>query len=132
MLFSYQPTFYKSSPGSLIQSIFYIVSLAAVLCLVTQRSFVGRHRTAARETIFYNIPSVDLHVSKALFSLDPDNLQLHCFIGLGSLFCCSFFCPLDQPCKALQMAQVTPAKWSDSLTIQMLRKRVSYFLAFLF
>ena len=27
----------------------------------------------------------DLHPSKALFSLDPDNLQLHCFLGLGAL-----------------------------------------------
>ena len=51
---------------------------------------------------------VDLHLSKALFSLDPGNLQLHCFLGLGALFCCSFFCPLDQPCKMLQMVQVTP------------------------
>ena len=25
------------------------------------------------------------------------NLQLHCFLWLGALFCCSFFCPLDQP-----------------------------------
>ena len=35
-------------------------------------------------------PSVDLHPSKALFSLDSDNLQLHCFLGSGVLFCCSF------------------------------------------
>ena len=35
--------------------------------------------------------AVDLHPSKALFSLDPDNLQLHCFLGLGTLFCCLFF-----------------------------------------
>ena len=27
-----------------------------------------------------------------LFLLDPDNLQLHCFLGLGALFSCSFFC----------------------------------------
>ena len=52
--------------------------------------------------------AVDLHPSKALFSLDPDNLQLHCFLGLGALFCRSFFCPLDQPCKMLQTVQVTP------------------------
>ena len=38
---------------------------------------------------------VDLHLSKALFSLDPDILQLHCFSGLRTLFCCSFFCPLS-------------------------------------
>ena len=50
--------------------------------------------------------TVDLHPSKALFSLDPDNLQLHFFLGLGTLFCRLFFCPLDQPCKTLQMAQV--------------------------
>ena len=30
--------------------------------------------------------TVHLHFSKALFSLDPDNLQLHCFLGLGTLF----------------------------------------------
>ena len=28
----------------------------------------------------YNL-SIDLHLSKPLFSLDPDNLQLHCFLG---------------------------------------------------
>ena len=33
----------------------------------------------------------ELHLSKALFSLDPDNLQLHCFLGLETSFCCSFF-----------------------------------------
>ena len=49
---------------------------------------------------------VDLHLSKALFSLDPDNLKLHCFLGLGALFCCSFFCPLDQPCNTLQTVLV--------------------------
>ena len=52
--------------------------------------------------------AVDLHLSKALFSLDPDNLQLHCFLGCEPLFCCSFFCPLDQPCKTLQMVQEAP------------------------
>ena len=31
--------------------------------------------------------AVDLHLSKALSSLDPDNLQLHCCLGLGTLFC---------------------------------------------
>ena len=46
------------------------------------------------------ISSEDLH---------PDNLQLHFFLGLGTmLLCCSFFCPLDQPCKMLQTVQVTP------------------------
>ena len=48
-----------------------------------------------------------MHLSKALFSLDPDNLQLHCFLGLGALFC-SFFCPLDQPCKTLQTVHAAP------------------------
>ena len=37
----------------------------------------------------------DLHTSKALFSPDPDNVQLHCLLGLGALFCCLFFCSLD-------------------------------------
>ena len=46
--------------------------------------------------------AVDLHLSKALFSLDTDNPQLHCVLGLGALFCCSFFCPLDRPYKTLQ------------------------------
>ena len=54
-------------------------------------------------------PAIDLHLSKATFSLDPDNLQLHWVLGVGALFCCSFFCPLDQPCKRLQTVQVTPA-----------------------
>ena len=27
---------------------------------------------------------------KSSISQDPDNLQLHCFLGLGTLFCCSF------------------------------------------
>ena len=40
-------------------------------------------------------------VSKSLFSLELCNLQLHCFLGLGTLFCCSFFCSFDQPCKML-------------------------------
>ena len=52
--------------------------------------------------------TVDLHLSKALFSLDPDNIQMYCFLGLGALFCSSFFCPLNQPCKTLQMVQATP------------------------
>ena len=51
---------------------------------------------------------VDMHLSKALFPLDPDNLLLHCFLGLGTMFCCSFFCSLEPPCKTLQMLQVTP------------------------
>ena len=53
------------------------------------------------------VNAADLHLSKALFSLDPYNLQPHCFF-LEILFCCSFFCPLDQPCKMLQTVQVTP------------------------
>ena len=32
------------------------------------------------------------HPSKALFSRASGNLQMHCFLGLGALFCCSFFC----------------------------------------
>ena len=35
--------------------------------------------------------TVDLHLSKALFSLDPDNQQLHCFLELRTLLRCSFF-----------------------------------------
>ena len=31
--------------------------------------------------------SVDLHLSKALIALDPDNLQRHCLLGLGTLLC---------------------------------------------
>ena len=31
------------------------------------------------------ILSTDLHLSKALFSLDPDNLQLHCFFTAGNI-----------------------------------------------
>ena len=46
-------------------------------------------------TQFLRIP-VDLHLLKALFSLDPYNLQLHCFLGLGALFCFSFFCPFTR------------------------------------
>ena len=52
--------------------------------------------------------ALDLYLSKALFSLYPDNLQLYWFLRLGTLFCCSFFHPLDQPWKTLQTVQVTP------------------------
>ena len=46
--------------------------------------------------------TVNLLLSKALFLLDPDNLQPHCFFfWWGTLFCCSIFCPLDQPYKML-------------------------------
>ena len=51
------------------------------------------------------ITTVDLHFSKALFSLNPDNLQLK-FLRLGALFCWSFVCSLGQPCKTLQTVQV--------------------------
>ena len=51
---------------------------------------------------------VYLHLAKALFSLDSENLQLHYLLWLASLFCCSFFCPLNQPCKTLQMVQIAP------------------------
>ena len=56
------------------------------------------------------IKTVDLHFSKALFSLNPDNLQLN-FLRLGALFCCSFFCSLDQPCKTMQMVRVAAIKY---------------------
>ena len=35
-------------------------------------------------------------------------------LGLGTLFCCSFFCSLDQPCKTLQTFQVAPKFWALS------------------
>ena len=64
------------------------------------------------------LKTVDLQLSKALFSLDPDNLQLVpalFFLGLGALFCCSFFCSLDQPCKTLQTVQVAPLKLTPAV-----------------
>ena len=56
------------------------------------------------------IQTVDLQPSKALISLDHYNLLLLIisFLGMGSLFCCSFFCPLDQPSETLQTVQVAP------------------------
>ena len=51
--------------------------------------------------------SIDLHPSKTLFSLDSDNTQLQCVLGLGTLFCL-FCCPLYQPCKMLQMVRAAP------------------------
>ena len=69
---------------------------------------------------------VDLHLSKAVFSLDPNNLHLHFFLRLGALFHCSFFCPLDQPCKTLQMVQVTPKNSTASLDmVEELKERGS-------
>ena len=53
----------------------------------------------------YTSNIIDLHLSKALFSQDPDNRQLHCFVGLGALF----FCSLDQSCKTLQKVQIAPS-----------------------
>ena len=41
-------------------------------------------------------------------SIDPDNLQLYCFLGLAALFCCSFLYPLGQPRGTLQMVQIAP------------------------
>ena len=46
--------------------------------------------------------------TKAVFSLDPVKLEQHCFLGLGTLFYCSFFCPFEQPCYTLQMVQIAP------------------------
>ena len=67
-------------------------------------TFVANSNLKITFVLVTRIPvAVDLHLSKVLFSLDPDNLQLHCFLGLGALFCCSFFCPLNEPCKTLQM-----------------------------
>ena len=49
---------------------------------------------------------------KALFSLDPDNLQLHCFFfkggGGGSIVFVFVPYPLNQPCKTFQMVLVAP------------------------
>ena len=54
---------------------------------------------------------VDLLLTKALFTLDPDK-PANCFLGLGALFRCSFFfffCPFDQTImKTLQMVHVAP------------------------
>ena len=70
------------------------------------------------------------------YSLDPYNLQLHCFLELGSLFGCSFFCPLDQPCKTLKMVQVTPITVSVSSKSKVVllppRLEISVFLSVLF
>ena len=67
---------------------------------------------------------VDLHPSKTLFSLDTDNLQLHSFLGLGAFgSVVRSFCPLDQPCKTLQIMQVAlyaRACWEGE---QMISKR---------
>ena len=46
-----------------------------------------------------------MYLSKALFSQDPDNLQLHCFQGWAHR---SFFFPLDQLCKTMQTVQAAP------------------------
>ena len=47
--------------------------------------------------------TVDLHLSKALFSLDPDILRLHRFSGLRALFCCS-------------LSAGRPVKWGSKLS----------------
>ena len=47
--------------------------------------------------------TLDPHLSKALFSLDPYNLQLLCFLGLGALF-------NPNTCKTLQTVQVAPCQ----------------------
>ena len=70
------------------------------LCLIHRIKLSGLWTTGAW-------CSVNLHLSKALFSLDPDTLQLHCFLGLGALLCCSFFCPLGQPYSKLHVANGT-------------------------
>ena len=67
--------------------------------------------------------TVDLHLSKPLFSLDPDNQQLHCFLELRTLLRCSFFWSLDQHCKTFR--QLNGA--SRSITEQRSRKqRISF------
>ena len=76
--------------------------------------------SAGKTKYLFPLPhqKADLHLSKALFSLDAHNLQLHCFLGLGTSFCCLFFCPLDQPCTTLQMMQVTPRQHSTTVCLE--------------
>ena len=75
------------------------------------KSLVGPQSfKAISSCLFSSYKSVDLHFSKAQFSLDPYNLQLDWFLGLGALFCCSFFCSFDQPCKTLQKVQLASYK----------------------
>ena len=73
--------------------------------------------------------SVDLPDQNFFFLLDPDSQQLHIvlffFLGLGALFCCSFFCPLDQPCKTLQTVQVAPRGFESCSSL-------NFFSGFLF
>ena len=62
----------------------------------------GRGGGGGRVAPYQPISSVDLH---------PDNLQLHCFLGLWMLLCCSFFSSLNQPCKMVLVApfsKITP------------------------
>ena len=62
---------------------------------------------------------VDLHLSKALFSLDSDNLQLHCFFRAGNIVLLFVLCPLDQPCKTLQTVQVAPTQNKEANKIKL-------------
>ena len=54
--------------------------------ILSSPTFVRRNvaSKSSTQTPYRNF-SVELHLSKALFSLDPDNLQLYCFLGLGAL-----------------------------------------------
>ena len=52
--------------------------------------------------------SVDLRLSKLYFHWTLVTCSCIVFLGLGTLFCCSFFCSLDQSCKTLQTVQLAP------------------------
>ena len=72
---------------------FPISSHAQFLFLSSQSCGTFRQATSSPFITFI----VDLFLSKALFSLDPENLQLHNFLGSGTLFCCSFIFSLGHP-----------------------------------
>ena len=46
------------------------------------------------------------------------------FLVSGALFRCSFFCPLDQPCKTLQTVQVAPKSLLHNNAKSKLKKKV--------
>ena len=58
-------------------------SLILMLSRVTYVFVRYLDNIATQKMLHFN--KVDLHPSKALFSLDPDNLQLRCFLRVGSI-----------------------------------------------
>ena len=68
----------------------------------------ARGMTFETEIILVIIPA-DLYPSKAHWA---PILRIACscivFLGLGTLFCCLFFCPLDQSFKTLEIVEVAP------------------------